>query len=384
MHRRSSNLQSLDSRDSGYSVSESDHSNKSYHSYETTPTDYSSSTRPPYVHHETCDGRLENACNSSYTHYDPQYHDFECPRSSIETYASTVDFEDDHVEDDVQGFQLPPARPQQSYLPNALPATPSDFAELFPSSRQLSIKHDDATNDGNMNLRVDTTVGLSDGRLQDITLFHLRMHDLKKREFSLRRYCRDSGREVCHSVRRYQQSTSNSRPSLGRSLSNAFAAMRCSPESKPATSSKLKRSDSGYESIVSRPGIGLDQDSKAINHPSSKRHTPMPTNTTKLEFSNYSQVDVRRRGTRGSKRYEFHYWGTDYTWRRVVCTESSPARLLYHLYRVNDPKVLARIEPWILSKGEAYEERRNGGWIPPCSMTIDDPQILRDGNETSE
>ncbi|MBE7181245.1 MAG: hypothetical protein INR71_08560, partial [Terriglobus roseus] len=59
---------------------------------------------------------------------------------------------------------LPPIHHHTTYIsapqpPTPIyPATPSDFAELFPSSRELLIRHDDTTVDGNMNLRVDADV----------------------------------------------------------------------------------------------------------------------------------------------------------------------------------------------------------------------------------
>lgn len=386
MHQHS-NPDSLLSRDSGFSGSGSYQSDKSYHSYDTTPTDYSSSTRPPFVHHDTCDGRLEYQHHTYPTKCEPQYHALENPRLSTETYASTVDFEDDVVEDDEPERPLPPNRPLQSYPSDSLPATPADFAELFPSSRELSIKHDDSTDDGNMNLRIDTTVHLPGGRKQDVTLFHLRMHDLKKREFSLRRYCRDSGREICHSVRKYQKPAAERRPSLGRSFSSAFAAMRSKSETKTAPTSSLKRSDSGYASVFSRQSIDVQRDTQepaSEATPNSSRRPPIPTNTTKLEFSNYSQVEVKRRGTKSSKRYEFEYWGTVYTWKRVVERTGSSTTVMYCLYRPDDSQILARIEPRSLSGAQAYDERSKGGWVPPCIMRIDDKRILQAQNETSE
>jgi hypothetical protein len=119
------------------------------------------------------------------------------------TYASTItaDLGDEDDEDEI----LPPNRPAMFLPDNLVAASPKDFAELFPSARKLLIKHDDTTIDGNMNLRIDTSVKTTSGQLKDMTLFHLRMHDLKRREFSIRRYCRDSGREVCHSSRKPEQ-----------------------------------------------------------------------------------------------------------------------------------------------------------------------------------
>lgn len=128
----------------------------------------------------------------------------ESPRSSVDTYASTVESEQD-VAANLPEYEVPEYS-SQPYAPTAVAATPSDFSELFPSHRRLTVRHDDSTIDGNMNLRIDTEVtmhGMHDisyicsilltqiagGRRCDMTLFHLRMHDLRDREFSLRRYC---------------------------------------------------------------------------------------------------------------------------------------------------------------------------------------------------
>ncbi|KAL1302177.1 hypothetical protein AAFC00_002608 [Neodothiora populina] len=209
------------------------------------------------------------------------------------------------------------------------------------------------------------------------------MHDLKKREFSLRRYCRDSGREVCHSVRKYREPAIERRPHLGRSLSTAFAAMK-SDGGKVVTTPKLKRSDSGYESINSSKFVERDAGLPAMRDLSSTRHTLIPTNTTKLEFANYSQVEVKRRGTRSNKRYEFEYWGTEYVWKRIVDKSGPSEGMLYYLHRAGDSRVLARIEPCYLTSVEADEEESKGGWIPPCVMQIDDETILQDQTEASD
>jgi len=106
------------------------------------------------------------------------------------------------------------ADPQES-LPCMRPSTPGSFARAFPSTRRLHIRHADSE-DGNMNLTVAAYLPASplhqpERRSRDahspaltpLTLFHLRIFNLKGREFSLRRYGRDSGREICHTTRRY-------------------------------------------------------------------------------------------------------------------------------------------------------------------------------------
>ncbi|KAM0796081.1 hypothetical protein BDR22DRAFT_567082 [Usnea florida] len=111
------------------------------------------------------------------------------------------------------------------------------------------IRHDSTTIDGNMNLRVDTKARELDGGKIDLQLFHLRMYDVKRREFSLRRYSRDSGREVCISSRKYTKPSVIRRPGLPWSMSNAFSSWLSKSESKTSATTSLKRHDSGYDSF---------------------------------------------------------------------------------------------------------------------------------------
>ncbi|KAK4984038.1 hypothetical protein LTR50_006838 [Elasticomyces elasticus] len=337
-------------------------SNSSYNSHSTAPTDYS--IRPPLIHQDTRDARHEGLKDGL---FDDDNVD---ARTSMDTYASTIPSCND-LEEDVPEYEVPAYRQDYCYS-DALPATPQDFAELFPSHRRLLIRHDDSTLDGNMNLRIDCQVALRGGRMRNITLFHLRMHDLKAREFSLRRYCRDSGREVCHSVRRYHDPAEEKRPGLQRSLSTALASFRFKPENK-ILSSSLKRADSGYQSMHSSDGSEINM--SPTSEASSKFHSQLPTNATKLEFSNYAQIDVKRRGANSSKRYEFEYWGADYRWRRVATKNGDLQEISYQLTRLNSDKALAHIVPMPMTAMQLHEERARGGWIPPCQMWISDSKI---------
>jgi hypothetical protein len=264
---------------------------------------------------------------------------------------------------------------------DAIPTTPRDFADLFPTSKRISIRHDDSTIDGNMNLRVDTHVEERHRKKQAYTLFHLRMHDLRSREFSLRRYCRESGREVCHSRRKYQKPPSEKRPVLQRA-STALASLVHKPDSRPATSAGLKRSDSGYES-VHPPEDEDDPRPKSAGYTNGR--ALIPTNTIKLEFSNYAHINVKRRGAKSSKRYEFEYWGHDYSWKRIVQREHDHETVTYYLTRADDEKLaLAHISPVRLTPDQAHEEAARGGWIPPCYMRITDESMLESSTDISE
>ena len=343
-------------------------------SYQTATTTYSEHTpvqRPIIRQHETCHGRIERPL----VRFLPEKETLASPKTSVETYASTVPSEEALV-DDLGEFDLPEYTAEQ--YDTVVPSTPSDFSELFPSRRRLTIRHDDSTLDGNMNLRIDTEVHAS-GRRCDMTLFHLRMHDLKERQFSLRRYCRDSGREVCHSVLKTQKPVAEKRPGFQRSLSNALSNMLPKSDTKVPTMSTLKRNDSGYGSMHS---VDFDDEPlPALDEPKSQQQM---THTMKLEFSNYAQLDVTRVGAKAAKRYEFDYWGVNYAWKRIVQKKHDSLETSFHLVRAGSEQVLAYIMPIALSRSEAREEEAKGGWIVPCSMYIADETIVQSQKDVSE
>ncbi|KAF2485007.1 hypothetical protein BDY17DRAFT_240461, partial [Neohortaea acidophila] len=304
----------------------------------------------------------------------------ESPRSSQETYASTVESEAEPVkqttEYDVPDFAAQP----RVGASNVLEATPADFSELFPSSRRLIIHHDDTTLDGNMNLRIDTGLHVGAKRLE-MTLFHLRMHDLKNRQFSLRRYCRDSGREVCHSSRK---PATHKRPGFQRSLSNALNSMRPKPDSKSSTSPNLAglaRHDSGYGSMHS---MDLNEEARPVSAGQDSNNQELSSShIVKLEFSNYAHVEIKRAGT-STVKYEFEYWGVHYTWKRVVKKLSHAKETSFQLKRDGCESVLAKIVPTALTPRQTEEEQDKGGWIPPCSLRIEDDNILRSMKDVSD
>ena len=359
--------------------SDSDQSDVSYMSKSTAPTEYdycSKSHSYPHYHvdevtpeepFEEDEGCYEYLCQSP-----SEETAASDPRSSVETYASTVPSIHE-LDNEPPEFELPSFQPQLRY-PDDLPATPADFAELFPSTRRLAIAHDDSAMDGNMNLKINTQVKHR-GRIQNLTLFHLRMYDLKNRDFSLRRYDRGSGREVCHTLRKYRKSAAERPPALRRSWSSAIATLRSKSERKtPAP----RRSDSGYES-------DLNYGQRCVNPGGDAKSRPqIPTNTTKLEFSNYAQVEVKRHGTGSSKRYEFEYWGIAYHWKRIVRKEGQGTHVSYHLFRAGNDQPLAHIVPDPLGAFEQHEEKLKGGWVPPCSMWISDERICHMQKDVSD
>lgn len=370
-------------------------SDESYNSQSTAPTSFQESPRPsprPSLQHAATTGRV---CSITYEEdFSPAAGNYE--RASTETYTSTnpsTEILYEEPEDFDNSRYDTPAYDQTSVEEEPRASTPQDFAEHFPSLKRLCIRHDDTTSDGNMNLRVDTEI--SEGRHRvPLQLFHLKMQDLKARDFSFRRYCRDSGREVCHSARKFAKPASE-RPGLQRSMSNAFASLRIKPEAvkrtnswgsvKSTMSSKSakntpKRQDSGYGSNAEDDDDDFfgheDDDVSSMTADKKSASLQPPTNTTKLEFSNYAQVDLTRRGGKGSKRYEFEYWGSTYAWRRVSNKDGNGKRISYHLVKGDSPNVIAHIVPEMRSPAQERAEEEAGGWVPPCSLWITDAKVL--------
>jgi hypothetical protein len=347
----------------------SEHSDGSQDSHSTAPTSLYGSPAPSMHAMNT---KQKHEISPATTFY---------PRASTETYSSTVESlrqlsEEPDTYDAT--YQVPEYR---AVVDDDIPASnPSDFANYFPSTRRLTIRHDDTTSDGNWNLRVDT----EDKKKGPIQLFHLKMNDLQKREFSLRRYERASGREVCHSCRKNKPAVEK-RPSATRSVSKAFASIK--PEFKRTNSGlsthsskgrmNMKRQDSGYGSSDEFESSFEDFMNRANNT------DQVPTNITKLEFSNYAQVEVKRRGQKSTKGYEFEYWGHNYVWKRVTKKDGSGKEVSYHLYKDEGPAV-AHIVPELRSPSQVRDEDRNGGWVPPCSLWISDKSIVEALTDVAE
>lgn len=351
-------------------------SSESYGSRSTAPTSLYTNSRPsekysrPYVQYVEGSQDL-SPVTSTY------------PRSSVDTYASTDASEEDlaleREEDLARGSDSDYIPPLPAYYheisePNMRPSTPKNFSQLFPSMNRLSIRHDDFTTDGNMNLRVDTIV--QGKRRTAVQLFHLRMYDLARREFSLRRYCRDSGREVCNSKRKFVEPASAGRPSIQRSMSSAMKAMTRPQSKRTSSGGSLSRHEK-------RPGTSqshdadLDTASEYSRASDGDHKRPQPTNSIKLEFSNYARVDVDRKGqkSKNNKRYEFDWWGHKYVWKRVV-EKHLEGVVSFHLVRDGETTPVAHIVQETRSPNQVEEDERSGGWVPPCFMWISDQSII--------
>ncbi|KAG8531552.1 uncharacterized protein KY384_003182 [Bacidia gigantensis] len=291
--------------------------------------------------------------DSSPRHIRYDYSPVRFSSDSIASSASSSDEFNDHL----PHFEVPDGRAEAT-SPSVVAATPHEFAAYFPSTERMSIKHDDS-DDGNMNLRLETKASTRTGDEVDLTLFHLRMYDLRDREFSLRRYCRDSGKEVCHSTRKYVKPSVITRPGLQRSMSSALSSLRPKSDSKSIKVETLRRQDSGYDSMSED-----DDDDEEMTSPSQQPKSDCftrPSNTIKIEFSNYAHLEVRRTGAKSNKRYEFEYWGTKYAWRRAAMRRGNFSGISYHLDDVNRSKSIAHIVPVPLSTSEARDEAAKGG-----------------------
>ena len=287
-------------------------------------------------------------------------------RSSWSTYASTLQSEDEDEVEQPPVEHLPERHPFSPVY--AIPSESPQFADHFPSTRRLHIRHDDATLDGNMNLRIDTSKRGSFGR-EDITLFHLRMVDLQERQFSLRRYFRYSGREICHS----KVKSEPARPSgIRQTLNSALATLGFRAEKENNASLPLKRHDSGYHSI--------EQTRRDAARPQSERKS----SNISLEFSNYLHVDIRKTGFGHLKHYNFEYWGGIYSWKRHIRRSRTDRIVSFHLYQANSSRPVAHVVPNLLTPREKYEEELAGGWVPPCSLWISDRSILDAQTDLSE
>jgi hypothetical protein len=349
-------------------TSSSSSSSRSYasdHSRSTAPTIYSD--RPMFVRHDTSPANLCHHGDRSSTRDEPE------PRASVETYASTIASTEDLIPQ--PEYELPLER-EQVFSSTSIPTIPSEFAELFEAGRRIHIEHDNSTSDGNMNLCLDTEISVS-GQRRKMTLFHLRMRDLRDRQFSLRRHCRDSGREVCKSSRKYgpvrDVRKPSKRPALQRSLSSAISSLMGGKERENARSGRRGVRDNSSEAFDGFPSLSSDS---SDDLPSRNSRPTVPTNTIRLEFSNYALVKIHASGTKSAKQYDFEYWGSQYYWKRQVRRDGHMKATSYHLINAISNEAIAHITPEPLTRRQAMEEEYRGGWVPPCSLFITDQKAF--------
>lgn len=356
----SSNSNSSSATDSSHSA----RSTVSQNTYSTNTTTYSTKARPVIKHYDTCPGRYEDVTYNVFTN-DEGYD----PRSSVETYASTIASQDDLA--DQPEYQLPDER-YRVYDSDARPTSSPEFARLFPTTDRILIQHDDSTSDGNMNLRLDAEV-FSNGTKIKMTLFHLRMKNLHERQFSLRRHCRDSGREVCHSNKKYAKPPPRGQPQKKPTMSRAWTSYI-----GRKTGGARRSRDSGYQSDE-EDDQELEEELRNFTMNSEVKAT-IPTNIIRLEYSNYAQVEIHKRRQSDIRKYDFEYWGEPYTWQRQQQVDEDDGEIIYfyELINLRTDDCVAYIMPDKLDAVQSRLEERQGGWVPPCSMRLTNASVSDD------
>lgn len=265
-------------------------------------------------------------------------------------------------------------------------STPESFSRWFPSSETLFVRHDDELTSGNTCLNVLTATDQGFGPL--LQLFYLRMYDLKKREFSLRRYSRESGLEVCRTSRIYKKTTS-ARPHIRRSINSSINSIRNfsrGSSRSSQTSGQSSQSETEYSNYSSESAVNEDG-SEAHVRTSSQQPvvdtlSERSSNHISLEFSNYASTLLSRKAFGARKSYDFEYWGTAYQWKRLKKSQSSGRNRSYNLYRGHSDLVVAHITLQDLTWSQKDEEEEMGGWVPPIWMRITDPSILSENHST--
>jgi hypothetical protein len=130
-----------------------------------------------------------------------------------------------------------------------LTSTPDNFPKFFPSSETLFLQHDNEIVDGNLALCVATATDRGCG--PRVQLFYLKMKDIKRREFSLRRHNRASGQEVCFTSRVYPTKVRR-RTRVGRSISSSMSSLQSMSSSRRSSISS-RASATG----LSQPGADV-------------------------------------------------------------------------------------------------------------------------------
>lgn len=293
------------------------------------------------------------------------------PGSSTDTFDSSLDSDDGESQDSNDDHHRIPRLPlyRKAVIgPTVQPSNYKVFPELFPSLDKMYIRHDEYTSDGNMNLRVD--IQLPHRPQKQAQLFHLRMYDLDDRVFSLRRYCRESGREVCRTKREYTPAASSGgRHSLQRSVSSVFRSLGARPQFR-RTSSSSSLFNFKASPGSKRPDSSLSMRSEILRprHEPEQKSRSSPTNSIKLMFTNYAIIElIRKGGGPTPKRYEFSWWGASYAWKRIQNTNLGTTS--FHLVHDGKPDAfLANIVAEARSPNELICEETDGGWMPPCTM----------------
>ncbi|RWA07277.1 hypothetical protein EKO27_g7823 [Xylaria grammica] len=280
------------------------------------------------------------------------------PEDAASTAFEILDFEEElvapaYVPDMALGFS-----PESS--------TPEDFAALFPSLNPFTIGHDNFSSDGNMNLVVDVPFPTRRKPGKRIQLFHLRMVNLSKREFSLRRYYRASGREISWSRRKYVEL--DTRPILQRSFKRVVERLSDRSTSHEFEPDIIDARDSLAATGGYSPWASVD------NHIGDVKDFK-PADVIRLGFNNYSTIEIEYVSSRKGRTYQFSFWQREYTWNRVV-DESLISLHLFEGRQKKDP--LASIIPIATSPEQIRAHEATGGWVPPHQMQFIEESLLSD------
>jgi hypothetical protein len=358
-------LKKTSSASSGYSTTSasSRRTAASHNTHSTNATSYSASPRPIVKHYDSCPGRCEEDTYNVFT-CDEGYD----PRCSTETYASTVASNEDLA--DQPEYDLPEDR-HRVYASDANQTSPPEFAKLFPTTNRILIQHDDSTSDGNMNLRLDTEAITPEGKKVKMTLFHLRMKSLYERQFSLRRYGRESGREVCNSKKKYNKPIPKTEPQRKPPLQRAWTSYM-----HRKTPGARRSWDSGYQSDDAEDRE-LEEELRNFTLSSEVKAT-IPTNTIRLEYSNYARVEVQKHRQGHNRQYDFEYWGEPYCWQREEQVDDGEVVYFYELINQRTGDCVAYIMPDKLDAVQSKIEQSQGGWVPPCSMRLTGKSVSDD------
>ena len=135
-----------------------------------------------------------------------------------------------------------------------------------------------------------------------------------------------------------------------------------------------RRQDSGYESDDAED---LERELRDFTLGSEVK-ADIPTNVIRLEFSNYSQVEVHRHRSEHGKQWDFDYWGDPYSWKRELKVDSDESIYTYDLINMRTGEEVAHILPDKLERHQARMEEEQGSWIPPSSMRIKDKTLSCD------
>ena len=262
----------------------------------------------------------------------------------------------------------------ESQKPNLSHSNADNFSSLFPSCETLFLNHDQGVDDSHMTLSIATAT--SQGLGPRVQLFYMKMNDLKKRDFSLRRYHRTSGREVCRTSRVFRKIV-RKRPRVRRSISNSVSSIHSMSSGRGGLSGSQTSSQSGAESPSGwsdySVASNLNTNSKRPRRTSS---SPEPTNHIAIDFSDHTHVELSRTGIGRVRNYDFEYWGSKYRWRRTRRKrESLGTELRYSLRSPPQEQVLAHISIEESLESQQVPNKAKRDWIPQARMRITDKEI---------